>query len=236
MNIAVLPARGGSKRITDKNIMPFAGRPMIGHALEAARESGLFDAIHVSTESDTIRETVEGLGFPVDFMRPTELADDVTGLAPVLRHVLEHYRDAGRDFETVCLIYPCAPLLEADDLKRGYEVFEKFDGNRDVMSVAEFPVPAEWAYSMDEDGLLTPRTPGGGAIRSQDLKKAYFDSASFAIFSAARVYAGLPDLDMNLAAVVLPKYRAVDIDEPEDVRLAEILYYGKRALDENGNG
>ena len=125
MRIAILPARGGSKRIKNKNIIDFAGKPMMVHALEATRASGLFDAIHVSTDSETIRQVAEKYDFPVDFMRTPELADDFVGLVPVLKWVLQEYQKRGKIFEDACCVFPAAPLLEPYDLIKAFEIYEK---------------------------------------------------------------------------------------------------------------
>ena len=179
MRLAIIPARGGSKRIKNKNIINFLGMPMIGYTLRACRESGLFDKIHVSTDSDTIKKTSENLGFSVDFMRAPELADDHTPLMPVLHSVVREYAKLGQDFDTVSMIMPCAPLLEASDLIQAYRVFEQHRPRKPLMAVAPFPVPVEWAYKRLENGELVPVTPGAYAIRSQDLGKKYYDTGTF---------------------------------------------------------
>src|SRR3989338_10774113 len=112
MKIAIIPARGGSKRVKNKNIIDFFGKPMIAYVLEAAKGSGLFDKIHVSTESEVIRSTVEDLGFKVDFLRPRELADDTTGLVPVLEWVLKEYERKRSIYKDICCLLPKAPFLE----------------------------------------------------------------------------------------------------------------------------
>ncbi len=114
--IAIIPARGGSKRIPDKNIREFCGRPMISYTLQAARDSGLFEVIHVSTDTLRITEIAKNLGFPVNFLRPAELADDHTPIMPVLRHVVETFRERGQIFNEIALLMACAPLIEASDL------------------------------------------------------------------------------------------------------------------------
>ena len=222
--LAIIPARGGSKRIPGKNTIDFYGKPLIAYSLTAAEESGLFDEIHVSTDDDTIAAIVSELGFPVPFMRPPELADDRTPLAPVLRWVLEEYARRGRNFDSVCLLMACAPLVRPDDLKRGYKAL--LDGGRPVLSVARYPAPVEWAYELDPNGVLKERQPGLFQIRSQDISPTYYDTGTFAFFPAATLknpeYMG----GGEMTAVVLPSERAVDIDEPEDLELAQAIYKG----------
>jgi len=226
MRIAILPARGGSKRIRNKNTAPFAGRPMIAYPLEAARESGRFDKIHVSTDSPEIAAVAAGLGHQPDFPRAAELADDTTPVMPVLRFVLEHYRARGQQYRDVCLIYPCTPLLRAEDLRQGFAIYDGHQRRHDLLTVTEYPVPVEWAYDRAADGRLAPRIPGAFAVRSQDLEPAYFDTGTFAIFAAERVLSKEPPRDTNYVSLALPRSRVVDIDTPEDWALAEILYRG----------
>lgn len=222
--IAVIPARGGSKRIPNKNIRNFCGVPMIGHILAAARDSGLFEVIHVSTDSQEIRSTAESMGFPVEFMRPPELANDATPIMPVLKFAADRYAERGTVFDEVWLLMACAPLTRPDDLKKAALLFEE-SGSRDpVLAVSEFPVPIEWAFSREETGRLEPVQKGMFAVRSQDLKKKYFDAGSFAIFPAERVRASEgAGSDSGFIGYVLPKGRAIDIDDEDDWRLAEAM-------------
>ena len=232
MRIAIIPARGGSKRIPDKNIVEFCGLPLIGHSLRAARQSGLFDVIHVSTESARIAEVAASLGFAVDFMRDPALSDDHTPLLPVMRWVVEQYAACGKRFASVCLLMPTAPLIEGDDLKRASELFEAHAGVRTVMAVARLPVPVEWAFRMSDDGRLTPCQPGMDSVRSQDLAPAYYDSGTFVFLSEADVRNGRID-DKSLIGHVLPRHKAVDIDDMEDLDLARVIY---RGLSRSGSG
>lgn len=224
--IAIIPARGGSKRIKNKNIIPFCGKPLISYPLAAARESELFDQIHVSTESDEIRSVVEGLGYPVDFMRPQELADDYTPIIPVLQWVLKAYAERGKRFDDVCLLMPTAPLLEARDLQESVKIFEPHRGKRALVAVGEYPVPVEWGFTRKEDGLLIPDRPGMFAIRSQDLPRHYYDTGAFCFYTADQILRG--DTSGDYLGYILPKTKCIDIDEPEDLQLAEALFKGLR--------
>ena len=116
MRLAVIPARGGSKRIPKKNIAPFCGKPMMAYAIEAAAGSGAFDKIHISTDAPEIAEAAAVLGYKPDFMRTPDLADDFTGLVPVLRWVVEQYRQRGEVYDEICCIMPNAPLIRSDDI------------------------------------------------------------------------------------------------------------------------
>lgn len=224
MNIAIIPARGGSKRLKNKNIMDFFGRPMISYPLSAARESGLFDRIHVSTDSEEVRDVVEKLGFPVDFLRPANLADDATGIMPVMQWVLETYRSRGIAYDTASLLLPCAPLIDAVDLRDAYEVFRQHGCRKPLMAVSTFPVAVEWAYRRTADGSLVPVTPGAYAIRSQDLEKAYYDSGSFYFYASGHILTDRPATDRDYVSYELPRTKAVDIDDEEDLELARALF------------
>lgn len=225
----MVPARAGSKRIPDKNVRPFCGRPMMSYTLAAARESGLFDAIHVSTENDSVAAVAAALGFAPEFPRPAALSDDATPLMPVLRFVLEEYGRRGRTFDQVGLLYACAPLVEAADLRAAAQMTERVGGDKVVLGVTQFAVPVEWAYTRDDDGKLIPASPGMFNVRSQDLRPAYHDVGAFAFLPAARVLSEAPHDERDFYGYVLPRHKAVDIDGEEDWLLAELLYRGRSA-------
>ena len=226
--IAVIPARGGSKRIPQKNIRPFCGRPMIAYPLEAARQSGLFEVIHVSTEDPAIRDTAARLGFAPDFPRPAELADDHVGIVPVLEHVVRTYAERGRRFSGVCLIYACAPLIHAADLTAAAKLFGEHGGRKLVLAVASYPAPVEWAFRISADGLLIADNAASHAIRSQDISHAYYDSGMLAIFPIGDLQPGADLKDRPMVPFILPRNHVVDIDTPEDWELAETLYLGHK--------
>lgn len=223
--LAVIPARGGSKRIPNKNIRNFFGKPMIAYILEAARASELFDVIHVSTESANILQTVEGLGFRVEFMRPAELADDHTPIMPVLKYVTDTYASLGQEFDQVWSLMACAPLVGPEKLQRAAELFDQSGGADPILAVAEYPVPIEWAFSRSQDGRLKPVQPGMFSVRSQDLEKRYFDAGVFAAFPAAKVRTSDgAGSEFDFIGYVIPKGSAIDIDDEADWILAESIY------------
>jgi pseudaminic acid cytidylyltransferase len=227
--LAIIPARGGSKRIPDKNIRNFCGRPMIGHILQAAANSKLFDTIHVSTESRRVAETVQSLGHPIDFLRPDELADDYTPLMPVLRYVAETYAASGRQYDEIWLLMACSPLIEPDDLIGASEFFRFSGGRRSVMTVAPYPAPVEWSYRRNDDGTLVPSQPEMLAVRSQDIQPAYFDTGSFCIYPASSVLKSEGAGDYSAyVGYLLPRQKAIDIDSEEDLQLAELIYLAAR--------
>ncbi len=225
--LAVMPARGGSKRIPRKNIVPFCGAPLMAHALYAARASALFDTIHVSTEDAEIAETATALGFPPEFPRDPALADDHSTVLAVLAWVHRAYAARGRGFASVTLLMPTAPLIEASDLVSAHALFDRHGGARPLLAVSRLPIPVEWAFHRAEDGALVPIQPGMDVVRSQDLPEAWYDSGTFLILPEAACAEGAaPPAWLGYA---LPRWKAVDIDTAEDLALAEMLFRGRNA-------
>ena len=230
--LAIIPARGGSKRIPNKNIRDFCGRPMIAHVLETAHLSELFSVIHVSTENENICEVVTKIGFPPAFRRPKLLAEDHTPIMPVLRHTLEQFTNRGEVFDEVWLLMACAPLIGVKDLQTAAQRFRDAGGDRPLLAVSEYPAPVEWAFRLDCNGELIPLHPGMFATRSQDLEKRYFDSGSFAIFSAQGIFGSCKlGSDQGFIGFVLPKGSNVDIDDEEDWALAETIFRARKESD-----
>ena len=223
MKLAVIPARGGSKRIPGKNIMPFCGRPMIAYALDAVEQSGLFDKIHVSTDSEEIADVVFKLGFDVDFMRDPALADDFTGLVPVLRWVVDEYRKRGQEYSRICCMMPNAPLVRSADVVEAFGIFERFSGKHPLLVYARYPVPVEWAFRRDEAGMMTAVSPDSLLIRSQDLAHAYYECGPFNLWRTEHLQQDNP-LAGKVLSYIMPAERAIDIDTPDDLAYAERLF------------
>lgn len=223
--IAVVPARGGSKRIIKKNIKNFLGKPIINYTLETIRNSGIFDKIHVSTDDLEIKRVVENFNLKVDFLRDPSLADDTTPIMPVVKFVLKEFEKLGLEFEQVWIIMPCAPLLEIQDLIAAKELFERNGGVHPVLAITEYPAPIEWAFELSEDFRITPLNNGMFAKDSKDLIPKYFDAGSFSIWASEQLItiqgAGT---DNGFIGFTIPKSKCVDIDDEEDWRLAEALY------------
>ncbi len=230
MRIAIIPARGGSKRIKNKNIVDFFGKPLIAYALDAAKESGLFDMIHVSTDSEEIKNVVEELGFEIEFMRSKELADDHTGLIPVLRWVHEMYCQKGITYDDVCCIMPTAPLLESKNLIDAFNLYESHNKKNPLIVVSPFPVPVEWAFYRDENTYLTPRDANALLIRSQDIRPAFYEAGPFSIWNSSHLMNENPFSQDQFISLLIQKNQAVDIDDAEDLELAKILFLGRKAL------
>lgn len=223
-SIAILPARGGSKRIPGKNIRDFNGQPMIAWPLQAARESGIFDIIHVSTDSSDVAAVAASLGAPPAFSRPDDLAGDMVPLRPVIRHVLSEYQNRGMTFDRAFVLFPCAPFLTATDLQRAADLYDANEGRHDLLSVAPYPVPVEWAYHLDPAGRLQPLQPAALSMRSQDIETSYYETGTFAVFNPARTLADAEGSSGNFIGFPIARECAIDIDTPEDWYLAERIH------------
>jgi N-acylneuraminate cytidylyltransferase len=228
MRLAIIPARSGSTRIKDKNVIDFCGQPLIARPLAAAKESDLFDSIHVSTDSEHYAEIVRGLGFKIDFLRDPSLADNHTSLTGVLRWVVREYEKRGKRFDEVCMVMATAALVEAEDLKRGHKLFIEHGRQIPVLAVSPFPAPPERSLGLGKDGILEPRFPEMWDRRSQDLKPAYYDAGAF-FFVDAKQLTGGTGIPSKFLPCMLPRHKAVDIDEPEDLEMAELLALGLKA-------
>jgi pseudaminic acid cytidylyltransferase len=220
--LAVIPARGGSKRIPRKNIRAFAGRPMIEYAILAARQAGVFDHVVVSTDDDEIAGIAAAAGAEVPFRRPPELADDVTPTVPVVAHAVSACRGLGWDVREVCCIYPGVPLLRPGDIVDGLRRLETGVASY-AFPVAAFPSPIQRALRRRPDGTVAPFAPEHVSTRTQDLEPAFFDAGQFYWGRAEAWLDGL-NIHANGAVIVLPEWRVVDIDTPADWERAEALY------------
>lgn len=227
MRIAVIPARGGSKRIPRKNIKPFAGKPMIAYAIEAAQACGAIDRVVVSTDDDEIAGIAFGLGAELPFQRPSELCDDFTPTVPVVAHAIAACRELGWDVSHACCIYPGVPFIRTADLDESLALLARHGDKGYVFPVTGFPSPIQRALRRDEGGAVAPFDPSHVATRTQDLEPAYFDAGQF-YWAASDTWLAGNAIHANGRAVVLPEWRVVDIDTVEDWRRAEILF---RAID-----
>ena len=221
MNIAVIPARGGSKRIPRKNILPFGGKPMIAYAIAAARESGLFEHVVVSTDDDEIAEVALKHGATVPFRRPKELADDQTVTVPVIGHAAQWFVDQGQAPAAVCCIYPCVPLLRAQDLRGAYELFQQRRAQY-VYPVVGFHSSPWRAMSKPEGAPMAFVYPEHELTRTQDLPKCYYDAGQFYWGRTDAWTSGLR-MHSNGHGYEIEGHRVVDIDTPEDWKRAELI-------------
>jgi len=226
-NIAIIPARGGSKRIPRKNILPFAGKPMIGYAIEAALECEAIERVLVTTDDAEIASIAHDLGAEVPFTRPPELADDHTPTVPVIQHAILAARSAGWSVERAVCIYPGVPFIDIDDLARALDLLieqeRETDGPLYTFPVAEFPSAIQRALKRDATGAVAPFNPEHAATRTQDLEPAFFDAGQFYWGSAQNWLSGA-NIHQHGRSIVLPAWRVVDIDTPDDWDRAERMH------------
>jgi N-acylneuraminate cytidylyltransferase len=223
MKLAVIPARGGSKRIPRKNIKMFCGKPMIAWSIEAALQSGCFDKVIVSTDDDEIAEVARQYGASVPFMRPAELSDDYTGTIPVIQQTIEWCKANGFDARQVCCLYATAPFVSPEDLRRGLSTLEQ-TGSQYAFSVTSYAFPIQRAIRLTETGRVEMFNAEHFNTRSQDLEESYHDAGQFYWGLASAWLEGKMIFSPESSAVLLPRHRVQDIDTPEDWVRAEWLY------------
>ena len=223
MIVAIIPARGGSKRIPRKNIQPFAGKPIIAHSIGAARDAGVFDRIIVSTDDEEIAAVARTWGAETPFLRPRELADDYAGTNEVVAHALEWLAASGPPADLACCIYATAPFVTGDSLRRGFQALHD-TGKEFAFSVTSFPFPIYRSIRLLADGGVAPCFPEFIEARSQDLEDAYHDAGQFYWGKATAFTGGLSLFAPHSAPVILPRHVVQDIDTLEDWERAELMY------------
>lgn len=223
MRLAIIPARGGSKRIPRKNIKDFCGLPMIAWPIRAAIQSQCFDRIFVSTDDVEIAQVAQAYGAQVPFLRPHELSDDHTGTIPVITHAVNWQNHNGTAATEVCCIYATAPFVQADDLQRGLRTLES-TGADYAISVASYVFPIQRAIRITSDQRIDMFQPQHLCSRSQDLSEAWHDAGQFYWGKAQAWLQGKVLFSHDAAPVPLPRHRVQDIDTSEDWERAEWLF------------
>jgi len=221
MKVAIIPARGGSKRIPRKNIKEFNGKPIIAWAILAAQESGLFDYIIVSTDDDEIKSVSEKYGAIVPFIRPVDISDDYTPTVSVMSHAVGKIDELYQHVEYACCIYPCSPLLLSSDIVRAFNMLES-TGADFVYPVVEYPHPIFRSMSQSEDGKMKFLYPEYELTRTQDLEKVFHDAGQF-YWGKAKSWRGLKKMHTDGLGMEIPSYRVVDIDNEDDWKRAELM-------------
>lgn len=232
MNIAIIPARGGSKRIPRKNVRDFCGQPLIAYSIEAAKACGLFDHVIVSTDDAQIREIANAYGAETPFVRPAELADDHATTVPVIKQAVAWVDEHIGKVDKVCCIYATAPFIQASDLRNAYDVLIQKAVGGYVFSATTFPFPIQRAFKIKPTGLVEMFEPQNYMTRSQDLEEAYQDAGQFYWGSAEAYLSEKIFFSVDSMAYILPRHRVQDIDTPEDWKRAELMY---EALRNNGD-
>lgn len=223
MRLAVIPARGGSKRVPHKNIKPFGGQPMIAWSIRAAIESRCFDRILVSTDDAEIATIARFYGADVPFLRPAELSDDHTGTIPVIAHAIEWQNANGLRTTEVCCIYATAPFVSADDLRRGLSIRHESRAEF-AIAMMRYPSPIQRAFRIREDNRVEMFDPAQFEIRSQDLDDAWHDAGQFYWGRADAWLTHKTLFGSDTAPVVLARHLVQDIDTAEDWYRAELMF------------
>ena len=221
--VAVIPARGGSKRIPHKNIKPFCGKSMIAYSIEAAKDTGIFDRIIVSTDSKEIASIAKESGAEVPFMRPSELADDHTGTDAVILHVLKRLMEDGEKIDYICCIYATAPFIKAKYIIEGYDLLCNKNATS-CFSVTTYSFPIFRSLKINNQDRLEMFWPEYRGTRSQDLPEAYHDAGQFYWADAKKYLKEKQFYSKYAVPVILPRYLVQDIDTPEDWETAEKMF------------
>ncbi|BAL84081.1 putative acylneuraminate cytidylyltransferase [Selenomonas ruminantium subsp. lactilytica TAM6421] len=216
--IAIIPARGGSKRIPRKNIRSFCGKPIIAYSIIAALESNLFEEVIVSTDDTEIADISQSFGAQVPFFRSDDTSDDCSTVDDVLREVLDAYRARGRFFQEMCCLYATAPFVSGEKLRQAHKILS--GDIEQVLAVAEYSFPPQRS-NVIRDGYLVYAYPEFYTTRSQDLEPVYHDAGQFAFY---RLSDEMEFRDDRIAPYILPELEVQDIDNPSDWKLAELKF------------
>ena len=221
-NIAVIPARGGSKRIKRKNIRKFIDKPMLQYAIEVAQQSKLFEHIIVSSDDQEISEFARSIGVETPFIRPKGLSDDHTATVPVIKHSIEETEKLGWQYTYVCCLYPCAPFVEVSDLKSSLALLKTSHADYSF-PIVEFTSPIQRALKTDKHGNIEPYFPEFELERTQDLPKSYHDAGQF-YWGKKSSWQSNPRIHSKAVGLVVPSWRAVDFDTEDDWIRGEMLF------------
>jgi len=223
VKIAVIPARGGSKRIPRKNIRMFCGKPIIAYSIAAAQQTGLFDQVVVSTDDEEIAMVAREFGATTPFIRPKEIADDFTGTNAVVKHAVAWFNAQSNDVTHACCLYATAPLLQANFITEGYEALSRSDAAF-AFSVTSYAFPIQRAVRITPDRRVDAIYPEHRMTRSQDLEHAYHDAGQFYWGTARAFLEDMPLFARHSIGVILPRHLVQDIDTIEDWDQAELMY------------
>tara|TARA_B110000503_G_C6954902_1_gene332566 strand:+ start:71 stop:754 length:684 start_codon:yes stop_codon:yes gene_type:complete len=222
MKIAIIPARGGSKRILRKNIKIFNGKPVIAWAIIAAQKSKIFDIILVSTDDDEIKSVAEKYGAIVPFIRPANIADAHTPTVPVISHAVKEIDRLYQYVEYACCIYPCNPFLLVSDLVKAFDMI-KSTGVDFVYPIVEYPHSVFRSMRKSTNGNMDFLYPEYELTRTQDLEKTFHDAGQF-YWGKAESWRELKKMHTDGLGIEIPSYRVVDIDTEDDWKRAELLF------------
>jgi pseudaminic acid cytidylyltransferase len=222
MKVAIIPARGGSKRIPGKNSKMFRGKPMIAWAIGYALEARIFDKVIVSTDDALIAQVARTVGAETPFVRPADLADDLTPTVPVIAHAVEACQAMGWEIEYACCIYPCVPFLQTSDLVDAFALMQESDAHF-AYPVTDYAHPIQRAMRRLPTGQMQFFEPEHELTRTQDLEKSYHDTGQF-YWGKASAWKARMKMHTSGVGMVVPNWRIVDIDNADDWKRAELLH------------
>ena len=226
MNLLIIPARGGSKRIPKKNIRDFKGKPIIEITINKSRQLKLFDKLIVSTDDDEIANISKNAGAEIPFIRPKEISGDYIPTREVILHAIEWYKTRNIEFNLICCLYPTSIFFDKNDISRAIQLLKKINENKYIFSATNYSHPIERSFYIDKKGLAIMNFPNKFNERSQDLKSAYHDAAQFYI-AKSKTWTEKKNIFEQGIPFLLPKWKSIDIDTYEDWEMAEIIFENK---------
>lgn len=221
--VAVITARGGSKRIPKKNIKEFCGKPIIAYAIRAAIASNIFDEVMVSTDSEEIAKIARDYGAVVPFMRSEKNADDYATTEDVIMEVVNQYKERGKAYAYVCCLYPTTPFITSSILKEAVKIMVQ-ENPAVVIPVVQFSYPPQRCFVIDENGYARFKYPEYVKTRSQDLEKQYHDAGQFYVYHVEKLFAHNGIIEDDFKPIILPEMCVQDIDTLDDWKMAEMKY------------
>jgi pseudaminic acid cytidylyltransferase len=222
-SLAIIPARGGSKRIHRKNLKQFCGQPIIKYSIDAAIRYGSFDELMVSTEDSEIANLAQSAGASVPFLRSAVMSDDNATVLEVIREVLVEYEKRDKSFSYICCIYATAPFIKSEDIGKAFQLL-KHSGADSIMPVTRFSYPIQRALRIEQDGKLKMCNPQYYSTRSQDLEPMYHDAAQFFWMKVTSLLSQMRAYAEYTIPFILPETEVQDIDSEDDWRIAECKY------------
>lgn len=220
--LAIITARGGSKRIPKKNIKEFCGKPIIAYSIQAALDSGIFDEVMISTDSEEIAEIGRKYGAKVPFLRSEKTSSDYATTAEVLLEVVEEYEKQNRQFQYISCIYPTAPFITPEKLRKAYQILQDHQAV-EVMPVISFSYPPQRGYIL-QDQLLEMKWKENLNMRSQDLETIYHDCGQFYFYDLESYVARKGQITEGIVPLIMDELEVQDIDNETDWKLAELKY------------
>lgn len=222
-SVAIITARGGSKRIPRKNIRDFCGKPIIAYSIEAALKSEVFDIVMVSTDDEEIADIARKYGAEVPFMRSEKTASDFATTADVIKEVLARYKEMGEEFEYACCIYPTAPFITPERLREAMNLMKE-NNPVEVIPVVAFSFPPQRCFVINDDGYMGYKYKEFKNMRSQDLEKQYHDAGQFYVYNVDKYLELAGNISDGLMPIILSELEVQDIDNEEDWKVAEFKY------------